>query len=88
MSSELSCQELIGFLGDYLSGEQPVDVRQEFDRHLAVCPTCVSYLHSYEATIRVCRESCAEFELPPPPEELIRAILTSLGSNSPKPPEQ
>ena len=75
----LSCRDIIDHLDAYLSGEQAAGIRAEFERHLSACPPCVDYLKTYEATIRLgakCFE-CAEAELPPPPEELIKAILAS-----------
>jgi len=75
----LPCTEIIGFLADYLDGELAADRRSEFDRHLAVCPSCVAYLETYKETIRMAKAA----ELPPVPqmeevpEELIKAILAA-----------
>ncbi len=75
----LPCTEIIGFLADYLDGELAADRRSEFDRHLAVCPSCVAYLETYKETIRMAKVA----ELPPvrqmeeAPEELIKAILAA-----------
>jgi len=75
----LPCTEIIGFLADYLDGELTADRRSEFDRHLAVCPSCVAYLETYKETIRMAKVA----ELPPVrqmeevPEELIKAILAA-----------
>jgi len=71
----LPCTEIIGFLADYLDGELPPDRRSEFDRHLAVCPSCVAYLESYKETIRMAKGS--ELPVEEVPEELIKAILAA-----------
>lgn len=75
----LTCQELLDFLGAYVEGELAADERAEFDRHLAVCPACVDYLHGYRETIRLGRDALAsESELvEQAPEELVSAILAA-----------
>lgn len=75
----LPCTEIIGFLADYLDGELAAGRRSEFDRHLAVCPSCVAYLETYRETIRMAKAA----ELQPAemvdeaPEDLIKAILAA-----------
>jgi anti-sigma factor RsiW len=75
----LTCRELIDFLAAYVEGELAADVRAEFDRHLAVCPHCVDYLHGYRETLRLARAALAsESELAEQaPEELVTAILAA-----------
>jgi anti-sigma factor RsiW len=71
----LPCTEIIGFLADYLDGELAADRRSEFDRHLAVCPSCVAYLETYKETIRMAK--VAELPVDEAPEDLIKAILAA-----------
>lgn len=47
----ITCRELIEFLDDYVDGSMPPAQRAEVDRHLAVCPPCVTYLETYKRTI-------------------------------------
>lgn len=80
----ITCKELLDFLHLYLEGELPDDRRSEFDRHLAVCPPCVSYIREYRETIRLGRAAYADPHDPPSPdtpEELIQAILRARGAN-------
>ena len=76
----MTCRELADFLMDYLNAELPSEVRQAFDRHLAVCPNCVAYLKTYRTTIELGRRafdddtSEAGTDVPP---ELVRAILAA-----------
>ncbi len=73
----LPCKEIISFLAEYIDGELPADTLFEFERHLAVCPSCVAYLQSYRQTIRTCHD-LAEFDesvLDAAPDDLIEAIL-------------
>ncbi len=78
---ELSCQELIRFLDDYVDDTQPAELRAEFERHLEICPDCVDYLKTYRDTISLARGACAEDPSAPPPDdipdELIQIILRS-----------
>lgn len=71
-----TCQEILDFLGDYVSGELPAAQREEFERHLAICPPCVDYLKTYEQTIRLGKCACGDVD-EKPPEELIKAILAA-----------
>jgi anti-sigma factor RsiW len=80
LARSLSCKEFIDFLDDYLGGDQPAEVRAEFERHLAICPYCVDYLRTYESTVRLAGALRSPDNAGPPadaPEELIQAILAS-----------
>jgi len=80
-SRDLTCRELLEFLSDYLDGALPPERQAEFERHLAVCPACVSYIQSYRETIRLAKGAYgADGDAPArAPEELIRAILAARG---------
>ncbi|MBX7168225.1 MAG: zf-HC2 domain-containing protein [Pirellulales bacterium] len=75
----MTCEELVGFLADYLDGQLPAETRALFETHLAVCPPCVEFLKSYGQTVRVARAAlCGEGHAPPTlPEDLVQAILAS-----------
>lgn len=78
----LTCRDFIGFLADYLSGAVPADQRADFDAHLAVCPSCVAYLKTYEETIKLGKMAFGhpDDQVPPEvPEELVKAILNARG---------
>lgn len=72
-----TCGELARFLMAYLDRELPEEQRVAFEQHLKACPPCVIYLKTYEATIRLCKKSCAEDARLPGavPEALVQAIL-------------
>lgn len=77
----LPCQHIVEFLVDYLDGSLETAPRQEFERHLSVCPNCVRYLKSYEATIRLGKSAmCGPTGAPnePMPEDLVKAITAAL----------
>jgi anti-sigma factor RsiW len=73
----VTCREVIGFIMDYLDGALAAGERREFEKHLAVCRSCVAYLKTYEQTLRM--ESATRIEDVTLPEELVRAILASKG---------
>jgi anti-sigma factor RsiW len=75
----LTCRELIDFLAAYVEGELAAGERAAFDRHLAVCPHCVDYLHGYRESIRLAKAALVpESELAEAaPEELVAAILAA-----------
>ena len=81
MGHPLTCKDLIAFLDDYFEGDQPAEVRSEFERHLAVCPQCRDYLKTYDATVHMARTlaSCGPAAPAPAdvPEDLVRAILAA-----------
>jgi anti-sigma factor RsiW len=63
---------------EYLSEALSAYERMEFDRHLAECPDCSAYLHSYRETVTLGKAVFAHPDAAVPqdvPEELVQAIL-------------
>ena len=50
---ELTCQELVEIVSDYLEGALPEADRERFDAHLETCEGCRRYLDQMRTTIRV-----------------------------------
>jgi anti-sigma factor RsiW len=73
----ITCQELIDFIGSYRDNELTPDQRAEFERHLAVCPSCIAYLKTYEQTIELARAAGDEPVPADVPESLVQAILAA-----------
>jgi anti-sigma factor RsiW len=76
----MTCREFVDFLLEYLCGELSARERAEFQRHLAECPDCSTYLRSYQETVKLGKAVFADPEAPVPPdvpEELVQAILAS-----------
>lgn len=74
----ITCKELMTFLDGYVDETLSPEERAEFDRHLALCPSCVDYLQGYRTTIVLGRRAFDEPEAPAPedvPADLVRAIL-------------
>lgn len=82
----ITCRQLIDFIADYLDGALSAEMLHEFERHLAVCPSCVHYLDSYKVTIEMGRKAmlAASDDAPADvPEDLVRAILAARKKSAP-----
>lgn len=53
MTDELTCQELVELVTDYLEGTLAPDERRRFDAHLAGCRGCAAYLQQFRRTIEL-----------------------------------
>jgi anti-sigma factor RsiW len=74
----ITCEEVISFLLAYLTGELAPEKVVDFERHLAICPSCVAYLRTYQDAVALGKASLKSS----PPEapaalgaDLVRAIL-------------
>ncbi len=52
-SSELTCQELVELMTDYLEDALSQADRLRFEEHLGICPGCATYLDQMRRTIEV-----------------------------------
>jgi len=50
---ELTCQEVVELVNDYLSATMPAADRERFADHLAACPACTTYLEQMRTTIEL-----------------------------------
>ncbi len=81
----ITCREVLDFVMAYLDGELTPPLRHEFERHLGVCPSCVDYLESYKATVKLGKATMQNLDEPATgsvPEGLIRAILDALSKGA------
>lgn len=70
----IPCEEVITFLWAYLEGELPPEKAFEFERHLAVCPSCVNYIETYKKTVELSQGVPDTAEMP---EDLLRAVMAA-----------
>jgi anti-sigma factor RsiW len=54
---DMSCQELVALLTEYLDGTLSAHDRARLDAHLEVCDDCRQYLDQFQATIQLLRAS-------------------------------
>jgi predicted anti-sigma-YlaC factor YlaD len=50
---ELTCQELVEIVTEYLEGSMAAGDRRRFEEHLVVCPGCSTYLEQLRETVRL-----------------------------------
>ncbi len=52
-TDELTCQELVELVTDYLEGKLSAQDHARFERHLAICEHCTTYLKQMRQTIQL-----------------------------------
>jgi len=52
----MTCREVLELLLEYVNGELPPDRREHVRHHLECCPPCVTYIETYQVTIRLTRQ--------------------------------
>jgi anti-sigma factor RsiW len=52
-TTDLTCQELVELVTDYLEGSLPAAQRARFEEHLAKCAGCRNYLAQMRQTIKL-----------------------------------
>ena len=73
-SDEMSCQELVELVTEYLEGTLPAQDRQRFETHLAGCPGCTTYLAQMRQTIRI-TSRLTEDALPPEAKQALLGLF-------------
>jgi anti-sigma factor RsiW len=51
LSEDLTCQQLVELVTDYLEGAMPPEDRDRFEQHLVLCDGCASYLEQMRTTV-------------------------------------
>jgi len=73
---ELTCQELVELVTEYLEGTLSPEDRVRFEAHLATCPGCRIYLEQMRQTIELLGRITEEMIPERAKEELLRAFRT------------
>jgi len=71
---EISCQELLEVITDYIEETLPVDDRKRFDAHLELCEGCRIYLDQMRRTIAAVGRLSEESLDPRTRDELVQAF--------------
>lgn len=82
----LTCEDVNAFIVDYLEGTLDDRTRRRFEKHIANCGVCSTYLDQYRETVTLVKEEAAEHP-PEPPEELVDATLDFLRQHYDEPPQ-
>jgi anti-sigma factor RsiW len=78
----ITCRQLAELLIDFVSGELTPEMSERIQRHLSLCPPCVTYVETYQLTIRLTRcLPCAP--LPPELASRLRAVLEEMKCEKP-----
>lgn len=68
---DLSCQEAVELVTDYLEAVLLPELNARFEAHLAACPGCANYLQQMEQTLKLLRRFAGETT----PPETKQALL-------------
>jgi anti-sigma factor RsiW len=71
---QLSCQELVELVTDYLEGALPEEERLRFDNHIERCGGCKTYLEQMRQTIVLLGRLPEESLSPDAERELLEAF--------------
>ena len=70
----MTCRECVELLMAFLDGELDAALCEHFRQHLERCPPCVTYVETYQITVRLSRKlACSE--VPPDVAERLLAAL-------------
>jgi len=72
-AEELTCQELVELVTDYLEAALPASEQARFEAHLAACPGCTTYLAQVRQTIG----ALGRVPAPPIPDSMIDELLAA-----------
>ena len=71
---EPTCEEVNGFISDYLEGTLDDKTRGKFEAHIGDCSACGRFLEQYETTVRLTHDA-GQFS---PPDELFEKTMAFL----------
>jgi anti-sigma factor RsiW len=80
-TTELTCQELVELVTEYLDGALSPEERARFERHLSICPGCRTYLEQFRETIAITGALREEDVSPAAREELLTQFRDWKGKN-------
>jgi hypothetical protein len=70
----LTCEQVIGFIADYLTGALDPETTAAFEVHLRGCDDCVAFLNTYQRTIAAV-QSLRFDDIPAEMEARVRRFL-------------
>jgi len=78
--SDLTCQELVELVTDYLENCMAPDERVRFEAHIMVCPGCRTYVEQMRQTIRAIGQLTEE-SLDPTTQDKLLALFRNWKRN-------
>ena len=74
----ICCKECLELLHDYIDGALSKEVKGALEEHFKDCPPCISFLNTYKATTKTCRQTLNTFEMP---EEVAASLKSFIEKN-------
>jgi hypothetical protein len=72
--SAQTCKQIAALIADYLADRLRPAVKQQFAKHLSLCPDCVNFINTYKKTVQSAATLRAE-ELPPKVRDNVLGFL-------------
>jgi anti-sigma factor RsiW len=72
--SAKTCKQIADLMLDYLTDKLSPTAKQEFARHLSICPDCVSFVNTYKKTVQSTATLRTE-EIPPKVRDNVLGFL-------------
>lgn len=66
----MRCEDLVALIIDYLEGEMDPLLREEFQRHMGDCSSCLAFLETYKKT----KELTKDIKCDDIPDEVKRRV--------------
>jgi anti-sigma factor RsiW len=79
------CRQVVELVTDYLEGALPGDLHAAVERHLELCPPCVTYIEQMRATAASLRDVPVESIHPRARAELVAAFRELVPRSGPGP---
>jgi anti-sigma factor RsiW len=73
------CKDCVDLLGEYIEGTLPPDRAKALEDHLSLCPPCITFVRTYKATRKLCRDALMRDM----PRELMNSLSSFLGERVP-----
>jgi len=77
VNKDLSCQESVELVTDYIEDALPPEERWRFEHHLSYCPGCRTYVDQIRETIRITGRLSREETLTPARRERLLSQFRS-----------
>jgi hypothetical protein len=71
---DLTCEQVVGLIADYLTGDLDLDTAMAFEEHLHGCDNCIAFLNTYKHTLTAVQSLRFE-DLPAEMEARVRDFL-------------
>ena len=74
--SAKTCKQITDLMLDYLTDKLHPKLKKDFQKHLNICPDCVSFVNTYKKTVKATATLRSE-EIPPKVRDNILSFLHS-----------